>query len=71
MLISDFEKLSFLNQLFNGLKQRAMFYTEQGLLMIREKNIPVERKAITAEGKSYINKHFYELSGYARLELTV
>ena len=58
-------------QLFNGLKQRAMAYADQGLLMIKEKDNPVERKATTAEAKSYINNHPYDLSGYARLELTV
>lgn len=58
-------------KLFDGLKQRAMTYADQGLLVIKEKDDSVERKATTAEAKFYINSHPYDLSGYARLELTV
>ena len=57
-------------QLFNGLKQQVVGYAKEGLLHHANPDGSMGRQATTQEAESYVGRHPYDLSGYAKLKFT-
>ena len=57
-------------KLFNGLKQQVVGYAKEGVLYEVDAD-GKQQKMNPQQAESYVNSHPYDLSNYARLELTV
>ena len=57
-------------RLFNGLKQQVVGYAKEGLLHHANPDGSMGRQATTQEAESYVGRHPYDLSGYAKLKFT-
>ena len=57
-------------KLFNGLKQQVVGYAKEGVLYEMDAD-GKQQKMNPQQAESYVNSHPYDLSNYARLELTV
>ena len=58
-------------KLFNGIKQQAYGYASEGVLYHQNPDGSKGKQATTQETRDYIDAHPYDLSGYAKLKLTI
>lgn len=58
-------------KLFNAIKQQAYGYASEGVLYHQNPDGSKGKKATTQETREYIDAHPYDLSGYAKLKLTI
>lgn len=58
-------------KLFNGIKQQAYGYASEGVLYHQNPDGSKGKQATTQETREYIDAHPYDLSGYAKLKLTI
>lgn len=58
-------------QLFNGIKKQAYGYASEGVLYHQNPDGSKGKQATTQETRDYIDAHPYDLSGYAKLKLTI
>lgn len=63
--------IALFKKLFDRLTQKALGYAGEGLLYHMNQDGVRGKQATTQETKDYVNSHPYDLSGYARLELTI
>ena len=58
-------------KLFNAIKQQAYGYASEGVLYHQNPDGSKGKQATTQETRDYIDAHPYDLSGYAKLKLTI
>ena len=58
-------------KLFNAIKQQAYGYASKGVLYHQNPDGSKGKQATTQETRDYIDAHPYDLSGYAKLKLTI
>ena len=58
-------------KLFNVIKQQAYGYASEGVLYHQNPDGSKGKQATTQETRDYIDAHPYDLSGYAKLKLTI
>lgn len=58
-------------KLFNTIKQQAYGYASEGVLYHQNPDGSKGKQATTQETRDYIDAHPYDLSGYAKLKLTI
>ena len=58
-------------KLFNAIKKQAYGYASEGVLYHQKPDGSKGKQATTQETRDYIDAHPYDLSGYAKLKLTI